>query len=173
MVVPRPLRSAMLLLALLGPVYSTPEIPSAFFEAQQHQQQNRPAERDPFAAGLVLRYEESFRAWMAEHGKIFRTREDFDDRLRIFAHNRYSTYSSTRAVWRFWRVCHVHAFAYSGVILLQQYTSNTFLVYIYDNMKQSSIQVGTSQAIPRIEVDGSTAAGACSPCPPEELIPVI
>ncbi|CAM9145108.1 unnamed protein product [Pylaiella littoralis] len=83
---PRPLCSAVLLLALSWPVFSTPEIPSAFFEAQQQQQQQRQPGADPSALRQV-HYEESFRAWMAEHGIVFRTREDFGDRLRIFADN--------------------------------------------------------------------------------------
>lgn len=87
---PRPLCSAVLLLALSWPVFSTPEIPSAFFEAQQQQQQHRQPGADPSALRQV-HYEESFRAWMAEHGMIFRTREDFGDRLRIFADNRCVT----------------------------------------------------------------------------------
>lgn len=83
MVMSRALYSAMLLLAL-GPVSSTPEIPTQFFEAQ-----HRAGPEGRFASRRV-NYEESFRAWMAEHGVTFGTKGEFERRLRIFAANRYS-----------------------------------------------------------------------------------
>lgn len=82
MVMSRALYSAVLLLALAGPVYSTPEIPTEFFDAQ-----HAAAAEGRFAARRV-HYEESFRAWMAEHGVTFGTKGEFERRLRIFAENR-------------------------------------------------------------------------------------
>lgn len=83
MVMSRALCSAMLLLAVAAPVSSTPEIPTQFFEAQ-----NRAGAEGRFASRRV-HYEESFRAWMAEHGVTFGTKGEFERRLRIFAENRY------------------------------------------------------------------------------------
>lgn len=74
----------MLLLALAGPVSSTPEIPTEFVEAQ-----HSGAGADVRFASRRVHYEESFRAWMAEHGVTFGTKGEFERRLRIFAANRY------------------------------------------------------------------------------------
>lgn len=84
MVMSRALYSATLLLvALAGPVSSTPEIPTEFFEAQ-----NRAGADGRFALRRA-HFEERFRSWMAEHGVTFGTKGEFERRLRIFAENRY------------------------------------------------------------------------------------
>lgn len=77
MVMSRILYSAVLLLALAGPVSSTPEIPTEFFEAQHR------------IGAVRTHYEENFRAWIAEHGVTFGTKGEFERRLKIFTENRY------------------------------------------------------------------------------------
>lgn len=79
---------ALLMLALLvGSAFSTPEIPSKFFEAQGEKQAD-----GEFALRRAY-YEESFRAWMGQHGVTFGTKGEFERRLRIFAENRCAEWS--------------------------------------------------------------------------------